>query len=130
MHPPPLWKAKTDLRMLREWMVLNPDKIDRFVRICYANAVTDYRQAKARAEAKRVILEPPPLVHAPPPEPPIESPYYDADEAAAYCKVKKKTIYNHRAKIERVPGIGKLIFTREALDKWLTTRPKRRPMKK
>lgn len=54
------------------------------------------------------------------------SPYLNADEAAAYCRVAKQTIYNHRRHIERVPGVGKLLFTREALDNWLATRRKKR----
>lgn len=52
----------------------------------------------------------------------IDSPYLNADEAAAYCRVAKKTIYNQRRYIERMPGVGKLLFRREALDKWLATR--------
>ncbi len=52
----------------------------------------------------------------------IESPYLDLNEAAAYCRCAKKTILNHRREIERQPGIGKLIFKRETLDKWLATR--------
>lgn len=57
---------------------------------------------------------------------PTDSPYLDVVEAARYCRVTRKTIYNHRAEIERCPGIGKLVFTREALDKWLQTRRRRR----
>lgn len=53
------------------------------------------------------------------------SPYLTVEEAAAYCRVAVQTIYNHRRHIERLPGIGTLLFTREALDRWLTTRPRR-----
>jgi hypothetical protein len=56
---------------------------------------------------------------------PVESPYLSTAEAAAYCRVAKKTLYNHRKYIERVPGVGKLLFTRAALDKWLATRRKK-----
>lgn len=53
------------------------------------------------------------------------SPYYTAKEAAAYCRLGLQTIYNHSHEIRRVPGIGKLLYTQEALDEWLTTRRKK-----
>lgn len=53
------------------------------------------------------------------------SPYLTVEEAAAYCRVAVQTIYNHRRYIERLPGIGTLLFTREALDRWLSTRRRR-----
>ena len=56
----------------------------------------------------------------------IKSPYLDVDEAALYCRLARQTLYNHRSEIERQPGIGKLLFTREALDRWLATRNRRR----
>ena len=55
-----------------------------------------------------------------------KSPYLDAGEAARYCRVAVQTIYNNRRFIARQPGIGKLLCTREALDKWLGTRKKPR----
>lgn len=55
-----------------------------------------------------------------------ESPYLDVTEAARYCRVAVQTIYNNRRLIARQPGITKLLFTREALDKWLGSRKKPR----
>jgi hypothetical protein len=54
-------------------------------------------------------------------------PYLDVREAAAYCRVAVQTIYNNRRHIERMPGIRKLLFTREALDKWLAGRRRMKP---
>lgn len=54
------------------------------------------------------------------------SPYLTVEEAAAYCKVAVRTIYNQRRFIERQPGISKLLFTKESLDNWLGTRKRRR----
>lgn len=50
------------------------------------------------------------------------SPYLDVAQAAAYCHVAVRTIYNNRRRIDRLPGIRKLLFTREALDRWLAGR--------
>jgi hypothetical protein len=55
------------------------------------------------------------------------SPYLDLMEAAAYCRLRPKTLLNHRREIWAQPGSGKLLFTREALDAWLATRRRRRP---
>ena len=55
-----------------------------------------------------------------------DSPYLDVGEAARYCRVAVQTIYNNRRFIIRQPGINKLLFTREALNKWLGTRKKPR----
>lgn len=55
----------------------------------------------------------------------IDSPYLDTKEAAAYCRCAVQTIYNHRREIERQPGIGKLLFKREDLEKWLAKRRRR-----
>lgn len=49
--------------------------------------------------------------------------YLTVQDAAAYCRVAVQTIYNNRRHIERMPGVRKLLFTREALDRWLATRP-------
>ena len=57
---------------------------------------------------------------------PAPTPYLDVRQAAAYCRCAVQTIYNHRRRIERMPGLRKLVFTREALDRWLATRPGRR----
>lgn len=54
------------------------------------------------------------------------SPYLDVRQAAAYCRCAVQTIYNNRRQIERMPGLRKLLFTRESLDKWLATRRRRR----
>jgi hypothetical protein len=37
-----------------------------------------------------------------------------------------QTIYNRRREIMRVPGVLRLLFTREALDEWLRTRRRRK----
>jgi excisionase family DNA binding protein len=55
-----------------------------------------------------------------------DSPYLTVQEAANYCRVAKRTIYNRRKEIARVPGVRKLLFTREVLDDWLAKRPKRK----
>jgi hypothetical protein len=55
----------------------------------------------------------------------VQSPYLDVQQAADYCRVAKQTIYNRRREIERLPGVRKLLFTREALDRWLRVRQKR-----
>lgn len=52
--------------------------------------------------------------------------YLTVQDAAAYCRVAVQTIYNNRRHIERMPGVRKLLFTREALDAWLATRRTRR----
>lgn len=52
--------------------------------------------------------------------------YLTVEEAAAYCRVAVQTIYNNRRHIERMPGVRKLLFTREALDRWLATRKGKR----
>lgn len=59
--------------------------------------------------------------------PPPDPKYLTVDEAAAYCRVAVQTIYNNRRHIERMPGVRKLLFTREALDAWLA---RRRPRKR
>lgn len=56
---------------------------------------------------------------------PIPSPYLTAAEAAAYCRLAVKTIYKHRKEIARMPGVRKLVFRREELDRWMNTRPAR-----
>ena len=58
--------------------------------------------------------------------PATASPYLDVREAAAYCRCAVQTIYNNRRHIERMPGLRKLLFTRESLDAWLAARRHRR----
>ncbi|MCE9562980.1 MAG: helix-turn-helix domain-containing protein [Planctomycetes bacterium] len=82
--------------------------------------LAEFRQSLL-AEVRRLLGNPAPVS-----EPRFESPYLNVDEAAAYCKIAVQTIYNHRSEIQRQPGIGKLLFTREALDNWLAARKRRR----
>jgi hypothetical protein len=51
-----------------------------------------------------------------------EAKYLTVQDAADYCRVAVQTIYNNRRHIERMPGVRKLLFTREALDRWLAMR--------
>jgi hypothetical protein len=53
-----------------------------------------------------------------------EPKYLTVEDAASYCRVAVQTIYNNRRHIERMPGVRKLLFTRETLDRWLATRRK------
>lgn len=63
--------------------------------------------------------------------PPKQLPrYLTVQEAATYCRVAVQTIYNNRRHIARMPGVRKLLFTREALDTWLATRHARRRKQK
>lgn len=55
----------------------------------------------------------------------VEPKYLTVEDAAVYCRLAVQTIYNNRRYIARMPGVGKLLFTREALDNWLATRRKR-----
>jgi excisionase family DNA binding protein len=52
----------------------------------------------------------------------MTSPYLTATEAAAYIRTTTQGIYAlvKRARIKPMPGSGKLLFTREALDKYLS----------
>jgi len=56
----------------------------------------------------------------------IKSPYLTLTEAAAYCRLKPKTLLNRRKEIERVAGVRKLLFTQKTLDRWLNSRPGKR----
>jgi hypothetical protein len=51
-----------------------------------------------------------------------EPKYLTVQDAASYCRVAVQTIYNNRRYIARMPGVRKLLFTREALDSWLSSR--------
>jgi len=56
---------------------------------------------------------------------PIVSPYLTAAEAAAYLRTTLNGIYSlvKRGRLHPMPGRpGRLLFTREALDRYLTTR--------
>jgi excisionase family DNA binding protein len=48
----------------------------------------------------------------------IESPYYTAAEAALYLRTTIQGIYGlvKRGRLKPMPGSGRLLFTREALD--------------
>ena len=52
---------------------------------------------------------------------PADSPYLTADEAAAYCQRRKKTLLNHKAagKLRAVPGTRPPLFRVRDLDFWL-----------
>ena len=56
----------------------------------------------------------------------IESPYLTCEEAAAYLRTTKQGIYSlvKRGRVKPMPGSGKLLFTREALDACLLRRRK------
>ena len=53
---------------------------------------------------------------------PIDSPYLTAAEAAAYIRSTIQGIYAlvKRGRVKPMPGIRKLLFTREALDRFLS----------
>lgn len=58
-------------------------------------------------------------------QPNIISPYLNVEEAAAYLRTSKHGIYSlvKRGRIKPMPGRpGRLLFTREALDKYLNSR--------
>jgi excisionase family DNA binding protein len=52
------------------------------------------------------------------------SPYLTCPEAAAYLRTTPQGIYSlvKRGRLHPMPGSGKLLFTREALDRCLATR--------
>ena len=55
-------------------------------------------------------------------QPIVQSPYLTSAEAAAYIRSTVQGIYAlvKRRRIKPMPGSGKLLFTREALDKYLS----------
>lgn len=59
---------------------------------------------------------------------PVASPYMTAPEAAVYLRTTVQGIYAlvKRARLKPMPGSGKLLFTREALDECLQKRRSRR----
>ena len=54
----------------------------------------------------------------------IQSPYYVAAEAAAYLRTTIQGIYAlvKRGRLKPMPGSGRLLFTREAMDDYLKKR--------
>ena len=58
----------------------------------------------------------------------IASPYLTAPEGAAYLRTTVQGIYAlvKRGRLKPMPGSGKLLFTREALDECLSKRTVRR----
>jgi excisionase family DNA binding protein len=58
----------------------------------------------------------------------IESPYLTATEAATYLRTTVQGIYAlvKRGRLKPMPGSGKLLFTRQALDECLSKRSVRR----
>ncbi|MGH3515120.1 MAG: helix-turn-helix domain-containing protein [Pseudonocardiaceae bacterium] len=61
------------------------------------------------------------------PEPIAASPYLTAPEAAVYLRTTVQGIYSlvKRGRVRPMPGSGKLLFTREALDKHLCSKFRR-----
>ena len=57
----------------------------------------------------------------------ISSPYLTSAEAAVYLRTTVQGIYSlvKRSRIRPMPGTSKLLFTREALDSYLTGKTKR-----
>ena len=74
-------------------------------------------------------LAPQPNPSDPPPQPPVpDSPYLTVGEAAAYLRTTVQTVYDRvkRGTLHPVPGSrGKLLFTKDALDRFLLTRRRR-----
>ena len=60
--------------------------------------------------------------------PAVASPYLTVAEASLYCRCAPATIYNSRAATGQpaAVGTGRLLFTREALDRWLANAGKAR----
>lgn len=58
----------------------------------------------------------------------VDSPYLTAEEGAAYLRTTVNGIYSlvKRGKLHPMPGRRTLLFTRESLDKCVTTRRRRR----
>ncbi|MBY0461213.1 MAG: helix-turn-helix domain-containing protein, partial [Gemmataceae bacterium] len=62
-------------------------------------------------------------------QPVVLSPYLNSAEAAAYLRTTVQGIYSlvKRGRVAPMPGSGKLLFTRESLDRYLTGKFRRRP---
>ncbi len=59
---------------------------------------------------------------------PSASPYLNCEEAGAYLRTTKQGVYSlvKRGKLRPMPGRpGRLLFTREALDRYLNSRYRR-----
>lgn len=56
------------------------------------------------------------------------SPYLVASEAATYLRTTVQGIYSlvKRGRLRPMPGSGRLLFTREALDRYLSSKFRRR----
>jgi predicted DNA-binding transcriptional regulator AlpA len=101
---------------------LTPDHLWQFVQ----TARTDMARAVSELEGLiRVQVGKPD--RDPKPVPCIDTPYLTHEEAAAYCRVSRWTLYHHRKHIPTQPGIGRNVYRREDLDAWMATRPKRKP---
>lgn len=59
---------------------------------------------------------------------PVDSPYLNVDEAAAYCRRAPQTLYNHHSlgNVRSVTQSRPILFRREDLDAWLGRRKTRR----
>lgn len=57
----------------------------------------------------------------------VISPYLTASEAAQYIRSTVQGIYAlvKRGRVKPMPGTTKLLFTRESLDRYLTSKPRR-----
>ena len=57
----------------------------------------------------------------------VSSPYLTATEAASYLRTTIQGIYSlvKRGRLKPMPGSGRLLFTREALDRYLTSKFRR-----
>lgn len=91
----------------------------------------DLRNSDCPHLARRGGTVPPPMLpsHASPPFPPAPaSPYLTVGEAAAYLRTTVQTVYDRvkRGTLHPVPGSrGRLLFTKDALDRFLLTRRRR-----
>jgi excisionase family DNA binding protein len=58
----------------------------------------------------------------------LVSPYLTVDEAAVYCRCKRRTLLNRHSlgRVRSVPGSHPPLFQREDLDAWLNAGPKER----
>ena len=80
---------------------------------------------------ERFTARTPESVSVPPllPQTRVESPYLTAAEASAYLRTTVQGLYGlvKRGRVHPMPGSpGRLMFTREALDRYLLTRRRRR----
>ena len=59
---------------------------------------------------------------------PADSPYMTRDEAAAYTRYQPKTLSNHvtLGNLRKLPGTRPPLFVKEDLDRWVTSKNKKR----